>query len=64
VASWEVGDDADGPRRADGEALPLGIFAERATPDAELDTEQTDIPTLLDRNFGCYIERDTDTLLF
>ena len=64
MASWEVGDDADGPRRADGEALPLGIFAERATPDAELDTEQTDIPTLLDRNFVCYIERDTGTLLF
>lgn len=30
-------------RRADGEALRLGIFSERTTPDAELDTEQTDI---------------------
>ena len=50
AASDEVGDGAGGPRRhrrectneprrEDGETLCLGIVAERAAPDAELDTE-------------------------
>ena len=51
AASDEVGDGAGGPRRhrrectngpwrEDGETLCLGIVAERAAPDAELDTER------------------------
>jgi len=59
AASDEVGDGAGGPRRhrrecmnrprrEDGETLCLGIVAERAAPDAELDNERTDIPSLLD----------------
>ena len=43
---------AGGPRRVDGEALRLSIFVERAAPDDELDTERTDVPSMLDRLFG------------
>ena len=49
-----------GPRRVDGEALRLGIFAERGVPDAELDTERTHLPSLLDRLFCWYTEVNTN----